>query len=106
MLTSGATAFRNALIIMILAWQAALECVVPLGLMFAMSGILWKRYSAPQNPDNATELSLNLRSALISKMSADGKFKRQLMVALVLIAVAGLVGVGINHALRIHLGFL
>jgi hypothetical protein len=46
---------------------------------------------------SVTSILVNI--PLVTKMAADARFKRQLMFALVLIAVAGLAGIGVNHLL-------
>jgi hypothetical protein len=43
--------------------------------------------------------SILVNVPLISKMAAEARFQRQLMLDLALVAAAGLAGVGLNHFL-------
>ncbi|MGA2080660.1 MAG: DUF4010 domain-containing protein [Holophaga sp.] len=58
MLATGAMALRNALIVAMLARNAAPGILAPLGLMLVTSAALWKRCPAPPQPDGAPALSL------------------------------------------------
>lgn len=61
MLATGAMLIRNALIVAILASQAAVRCVIPLVLMLLVSAVLWRR--APANVDGRRNgLSLQVDS--------------------------------------------
>jgi uncharacterized membrane protein (DUF4010 family) len=179
MLATAAMALRNILVVIMLSRQAALKCLVPLGLMLLLSVVFWKLHPTPADSGEAPILALespfrlsaalefgavflvlNVMGALaqrtfgaasfyfvsamggllssgssiasaatlidhnevsimtgvngivissvtsilvniplVTKMAADARFKRQLMFALVLIAVAGLAGIGVNHLL-------
>jgi uncharacterized membrane protein (DUF4010 family) len=71
MLATGAMLIRNALIVAILASQAAVRCVIPLVMMLLVSAVLWRR--APGNPpDSSGNLALKVDSPF--KLSAALKF--------------------------------
>ncbi len=71
MLATGAMLLRNALIVVVLASQAAVRCVIPLVTMLLFNAVLWRRFPAPR-PDSADEPPLRLESPF--KLSAALKF--------------------------------
>jgi len=58
MLAIGAMALRNGLIVAMLAREAALPCLAPLGLMLAASAALWRLHPLPPSIDDAPALAL------------------------------------------------
>lgn len=70
MLATGAMLLRNALIVAILAPSAAIPCAIPMGLMFLVSAIFWRR--APRDVGEGAGLKLQVDSPF--SLSAALKF--------------------------------